>query len=187
MCIKWNIYVKCRIYLNPSIFKSFNHFQTAIELVHQSRNKKTKKLFYLQNWQWWQNTLELPPLYLTISSQKLSTFSAIFALHQIRNPTPCLCAGNLYGLHVFGECFCVKATCCKCDFFSRKPWHIIYLKRSKRWQRNHVWFIWSKKDCKAFRNIIQCVFLVSVLILSKGDNVRQVYLLSISQFESNWF
>ena len=50
-------------------------------------------------------------------------------LHQIRNTIPCLCAG----LHVFGECFCVKATCCKCDFFSRKPWHIIFLKRSKRW------------------------------------------------------
>ena len=38
-------------------------------------------------------------------------------LHQIRNTIPCFCAGNLYGLHVFGECFCVKATCCKCDFF----------------------------------------------------------------------
>ena len=133
-----DVYKLKYLYQMQNLLKSihlqiFQPFPNSNWIGASKSQQKTKKMFYLQNWQWWQNTLELPPLYLTISPQKLSTFSAIFALHQIRNPIPCLCAGNLYGLDVFGECFCVKATCCKCDFFSRKPWHIIFLKRSKRW------------------------------------------------------
>ena len=116
MCINWNIYIKCRIYLNPSIFKSFNHFQTAIELVHQSRNKKQKFVLLAK--------LAVMTGYIGITTavpHDISTKAVDIFCHfctkfgtQYR---PCLCAGNLYGLHVFGECFCVKATCCKCDFF----------------------------------------------------------------------
>ena len=83
--------------------------------MHQSRNKKQKLVLLAK--------LAVMTEYIGITTtlpHDISTKDVdilCHLLHQIRNAMPFLCAGNLYGLHITGDCFCVKETCCKCDFF----------------------------------------------------------------------